>query len=427
MLVQSLPTNLTELDAALRLGTAALIGLGIGLEREWSGHTSGRPTRFAGIRTLLLLGVLGGVGGLFLYNGILLAGTSILVAGFGMAIAAYVVTAQKSGADVEGTTETAALIVVSLGAVAGYGWLALAAGTGSLVMLVLLEKSRLHGMVRHLAERELEATLQFAVLALVILPLLPEGPYGGVLAFRPRTLWILVLIFTALNFVGHIARRILGSGAGHVVTGALGGLISSTVVTLEYARKSRRESDAHVALAYGVVVASTAMIVRVIVISALLNPPVGLELCLLLVVPFAVGVGMWVFAARGFRAEDSAEPIVSDNPLRLWSALQMAVVFQFALSALALVNNQWGALGVYPAAAVLGLTNMDALTLSMSRIEGGLAVQVAAVAIAIGCLSNTLLKAGIAAAIGKGAFRLKATMLLLLVAVAGAVGIGIYV
>ncbi len=424
--LQTTPQTLSEIDAALRLGTAALIGLGIGLEREWSGHSTGPDARFAGIRTFLLLGMLGGVSGLFLSAGVLPAGALTLAAGFAMAIAAYVVTTRKPGADSDGTTETAALVVVSLGAVAGYGWLALAAGTGSIVMLVLLEKTRLHRLVRHVAERELQAALQFAVLALVILPLLPAGPFGGVLAIQPRSLWILVLIFTALNFAGYVARRALGTGAGSTVTGSLGGLISSTAVALDFARKSRHEPEARTALALGVIGACTVMIARVVVVSSVLNPRVGLQLCVLMVLPFVAGVLMLLRAARQFESETPAAPMVLGSPLRLWSALQMALVFQIALSALAMINGVWGTVGVYPAAAVLGLTDMDALTLSMSRLEGGLSVHAAAVAIAIGYLANTLLKAGITLAIGAGAFRAAAASRLLAQAVAGAVGIGLY-
>ena len=423
---QTTPQVLSEVDAALRLGAAALIGLGIGLERQWSGHSTGPDARFAGIRTFLLLGVIGGVSGLFFYAGAPAPGALILAGGLAMAIAAYVVAARRPEADIDGTTETAALVVVTLGAVAGYGWLALAAGTGSIVMLVLLEKTRLHEMVGQLAERELQAALQFAVLALVILPVLPAGPYGGVLAIQPRSLWILVLIFSALNFAGYIARRVLGSGAGNTVTGTLGGLISSTAVTLDFARKSREAREAQEALAHGVIGACTVMIVRVVAVSAVLNPRVGLQLGILMLAPFVAGVLMLVLAARRFQTEPPAAPIVSGSPLRLWSALQMAVVFQIALSTLAMINEVWGTVGVYPAAAVLGLTDMDALTLSMSRLERGITVQSAALAIAIGYLANTLLKAGIAVVIGAGAFRTSASLRLLLQAIAGAAGISLY-
>ncbi len=412
----------SEWDATIRLSIAALIGLGVGLEREWSGHTTGPGARFAGLRTLFLLGLLGGVGGVLLANGFPAAGAVLLAGGSALAVAAYVITARRAESEVDGTTEAAALAVVGLGAIAGAGWLALAAGAGSVIVLVLREKKRLHWVVRKFSEHELRAMLQFAVLALVVLPLLPKGPFWGVLDVRPRGIWTLVLFFSALNFAGFLARRAVGVGAGYTITGMLGGVISSTAVTLDFARKSRDAGGMAGPLATGVIGACTIMLSRVAIASTVLNPAAGSRAALLFVPPALVGAGWVLVALRREQDVTHDEPPGTESPLRLRVAVPMAVAFQLGVVAIALAQQWWGQMSLYPTAAVLGLTDMDALTVSVSR-AGGVPADVAARALAIGVLANTALKAGVAASVGTGHFRARAVGGLAALGAASAVGI----
>ena len=214
-------------DEAVRLSIAALVGAGVGLEREWSGHASGPQARFAGLRTFLLLGILGGCAGLFVSLSAPGLAIAFAAGGSALAVAAYVTAQRRPGVEPDGTTEAAALVVIALGAIAGSGSIALAAGAGSVVVLALSEKARLHWLVTRLGDAELHAALQFSVLALVVLPLLPSGPFLGVIAIRPRALWAVVLLLSALNFCGFIARRVLGPNRGYGVAGMLGGVVSS--------------------------------------------------------------------------------------------------------------------------------------------------------------------------------------------------------
>ena len=211
----------SEITAAVRVAIAALTGLGVGLEREWSGHTTGPQARFAGLRTFLMLGLLGGCAGLFLDEGHELVAAAIAAGGIAFGVAAYVMAVGRPGAEPDGTTEAAAILAVALGLLAGSGSIVLAAGAGSAVVLALNEKARLHAAVRHVHEEELRAALQFSVLALVVLPLLPDGPFFGALDVRPRTLWLIVLLFSALNFAGFLARRAVGRDRGYGVAGCL--------------------------------------------------------------------------------------------------------------------------------------------------------------------------------------------------------------
>jgi uncharacterized membrane protein (DUF4010 family) len=412
-----------ELEAAVRLAIAALIGLGVGLEREWSGHTTGPNARFAGLRTFLLLGLIGGVAGLLLGQSHEGAASVAIAAGMAIGIAAYVMAVRRPNVDIDGTTESAALTVVLLGALAGEGYLALSAGTASVVVLALSEKTRLHWLVRRVKEHELRAALQFAVLALVVLPLLPTGPFWGEIAFRPRTLWMIVLLFSGLNFIGFLARRALGPASGYTLTGLAGGLISSTAVTLDFSRKSRQEADIARGLAFGVLGACTILIPRILIVSTALNPAVAVRLIWFLLPPAVLGVAVLLLSRRAKREAHQGAEVEVASPLRLGAAIQMAVAFQVAIVLLTLVRDRWGSTGLYPAAAALGLTDVDALTVSMSTLDQSVLPEIAARAIAIGVLVNTLLKLGLTVVIGRGPFRRVASPGLAGLAAASVVGL----
>lgn len=394
-----------ELEGAVRLAIAALIGLGVGLEREWSGHTTGPNARFAGLRTFLLLGLIGGAAGLLLSESHEGAASVAIAGGMAIGIAAYVMAVRRPNAEIDGTTEAAALTVVLLGAMAGEGYLALSAGTASVVVLALSEKTRLHWLVRRVHEHELRAALQFAVLALVVLPLLPPGPFWGSIAFRPRALWMIVLLFSGLNFIGFLARRALGPEAGYTVTGLAGGIISSTAVTLDFSRKSRQEAEIGRGLAYGVLGACTVLIPRILVVSAALDPAVAFRLAWFLLPPAVLGLAMLLLSRRTDSDAQQGVELEVANPLRIGTAIQMAMAFQVAMVLLTLVRDRWGSMSLYPAAAVLGLTDVDALTVSMSTLDGSVLPAIAARAIAIGVLANTLLKLGLTVVMGDDRFR----------------------
>jgi uncharacterized membrane protein (DUF4010 family) len=403
-----------QLGEAFRLAVAAAIGLGVGLEREWSGHADGPQARFAGLRTFLLLGLVGGIAGLLTREGYEVIATLIAGGGIAFSIAAYVMAVRQIGVDRDGTTEAAAIVVVALGVFAAcVSWL-IAAAAGSVVVLALSEKKRLHGAVGHLRAEELRAALQFAVLALVILPFLPKGPYFGWAAVRPQMLWIIVLLFCALNFAGFLARRSVGERRGYLLTGLLGGLISSTAVTLGFARYSRQYPSASSALAWGVIGACTVLVPRVIVISLALNPDVAIRLLPLLLPSGLIGAAVIAFA---WRSNENMVPTAGDqpiswlsgdekNPLRLGVAIRLAVIFQLAMTAITFARQTWAVKGLYSTAVALGLTDVDALTVSMSTPSSMLIATIAARAIAVGVLANTLVKLGISIVVGSPKYRL---------------------
>ncbi len=398
---------MNELEIATRIGIAALAGLAVGFEREWSGHATGPGGRFAGIRTFGLLGSLGGISGWLSVTDGWGAGVALLAAAAALIVAAYLAATRRDPSDLDATTEVAAMAVLGVGLLAGRGHLALAGGAASAIVLALGEKTRFRRFVSSVSEAEIRAALHFAVLALVVLPLLPEGPYGPFGAIRPRMIWTVVLLMSGLNFAGYLARRTWGRAKGNVLTGALGGLVSSTAVTLAFARRSRGSPDNERTLAAGTVAASTVLLPRVIAVTAALNPsfagPAARWLAPMFVGALVVcGVAVWRSSTQ---SEDEA-PAGPTSPLELGTALRMAFAFQAILLMLELARARFGELGVLGGAALAGLTDMDALTLSMSRLAAeGEPADTAAAALLIGVLANTALKAGLAVAFGSRRYR----------------------
>jgi uncharacterized membrane protein (DUF4010 family) len=382
---------------------AALGGAAVGLERQWSGHAEGPGARFAGIRTFTMLGAIGGFTGWLWTAGVTIPAAILFAGAVTIVASAYVAASRR---DVDGTTEVVALVVLAAGLLAGIRSVRLASAIIALATLLLVEKSRLHSFAKRIDDVGLRSGVRFAVMALVVLPLLPEGPYGPLGGVRPRELWALVLFFSGLSFAGYIARRLVGPNHGYLVTGLLGGLVSSTNVTFTFARASRTDPGMDRALAFGAVGANAVLYPRVLIATAILNPAIVIPLVLYLVPPALVAASVAAVGAHR-SASTTAPGGFSPNPLQLAAALQMAALFQAVLMAVYAVRERWGTSGVFTSAAVLGLTDVDALTVSMARdVAETVSPAVAAAAIAIGVLTNTGMKLGLALFLGSPRFRI---------------------
>lgn len=382
---------------------ATLGGTAVGLERQWSGHADGPGARFGGIRTFTMLGAVSGLSGWLLALDEHAAAIALLAGATAIIVTAYVAASRR---DVDATTEVAALVVVAAGVFAGLGSFQLASGIIALVSLLLVEKSRLHSMVARIDDVSLRAAVRFGVMALVILPLLPAGPYGPLGGVRPRELWALVLFFSGLSFVGYVARRVVGPGHGYLATGLIGGLISSTNVTFTFARASRSHPAIGRELAFGAIAANAMLFPRVLVATAALNAALVPLLIPYFAGPAVIAAGMAALGARSVSTVE-ADDGTRHNPLQLIDALRMAALFQIVLMSVHLANRVWGERGIMTTASLLGLTDVDALTMSMARgMSGSIAAEVAARAIAIGVAANTALKLILALALSEASFRL---------------------
>jgi len=382
---------------------AALGGAAVGVERERSGHAKGPDARFAGVRTFTLLGGLAGLAGWLWADGmpwlavVLLAGAAALV------VAAYLAASAR---DPDGTTEVAALVTLAAGVLAGLGHLAFSSAVIAVTALLLIEKSRVHALVQRMDETAVRAGIRFAVMAVVLMPLLPPGPYGPLGGVRPRELWVFVLFFSGISFAGYIARLFVGARHGYLVAGLLGGIVSSTSVTLSFSRASRREDESvGRPLAYGVLAACTTLFVRVAVATAVLSLPLAQRLIPLIAAPFLVGVAAVLIGGRRPRQE-RPDVHTLQNPLQFGAALQMAVLFQAVLFLVDGVRAAWGDVGLVVSGAILGLADVDALMISMAHTTaGGGAAGAPATAVAVGILANTLFKLALATSLSRPPFR----------------------
>jgi uncharacterized membrane protein (DUF4010 family) len=395
---------------------AILGGAAVGVERQHSGHATGPEARLGGIRTFTLLGTIAGIAGMLIESEQVVPATLLVAGGLALIVAGYV---RASKNDIDATTEVAAIVVVGAGVLGGLGQLRLSAALTTLTVLLLAEKPRLHGFVARLDEPTMLAAARFAVMSVVILPLLPEGPFGPGPGFKPRELWMLVLLFSGMSFVGYIAQRMSGA-AGYPLTGLLGGLVSSTSVTLTFARLSKSHQQQEGPLATGVVAASTVLFLRVAVAVAILDATLLPVLARYLAAPFVAAIVALGLAWRSLHGSQ-VEPSKLKNPLQFRNAIEMALLFQVVLFAVFYMRQWVGDVGLLASGFVLGLTDVDALTLSMTRsVQTGTTIESACRAITAGVIANSLMKAGIALTIGTRRFAWQAAVSMIAMAAAGA-------
>jgi uncharacterized membrane protein (DUF4010 family) len=403
---------------------ATLGGAAIGVERERSGHAMAPGLHFAGVRTFTLLGGYAGLCGWLWAAGLPVIAAVLAAGSVALVVVAYAATSRR---EIGGTTEMAALVTIAAGVLAGIGHLALASAAIAITTLLLVEKSRVHSMVDRMDDTAVRAGIRFAVMAIVVMPLLPVGPFGPLGGIKPRELWVFVLFFSGISFAGYVARMFVGARHGYLVAGVLGGIVSSTSVTLSFSRASRTEDVAfRRPLAFGVIGACTVLFIRVMAAVSVLYAPLAVALVPLVAPPFLVGV---IAILIGVRRAPAQHPDLNapSNPLQFGAALQMALLFQAVLFTVAGVRAVWGDVGLVVSGAILGFADMDALMISMARTaEVGGSVGVPALAIAVGILSNTLLKLTLSMTVARAPFRAVAGIGLALMAAASLAAIFVF-
>ncbi|HWM90213.1 MAG TPA: MgtC/SapB family protein [Thermoanaerobaculia bacterium] len=389
-------------DIFIQLAVALGLGLLVGLQRERVDSV------IAGIRTFALISLFGAVcaqlaktyGGWILVVGFL--ATAVLIT------AGNLVRMQTREAEPGQTTEFAALVVFGLGAWVVTGSMAVPVVLAGAVVVLLHFREPIHNVVEKIGEKDLRAIMQFVLIALVILPVLPDrdmGPYG---VLNPYQIWWMVVLIVGLSLAGYVVYKLFGSGAGTVLAGILGGLISSTATTATYARRSRGspESSPDTArlAALVIMLASTVVYGRVLVeIAAVargrlldLAPPIAamLGVCAL------IAGAAWLLGRDG-----NGEPPQPGNPAELKAALIFGALYAAVLLAVAFARDRFGTAGLYGVAAISGLTDVDAITLSTARLvqASKLDPDTGWRAILLASLSNLGFKAGIVAVLGSKA------------------------
>jgi uncharacterized membrane protein (DUF4010 family) len=353
-----------ELTATFQLlGIALGLGLLVGLQRE------SVASRLAGVRTFPLITILGTVCALLAgsFGGWIIALGLLALAG--LIFTGKMIEFKDREPDPGLTTEIAMLLMFGVGAylVTGYKEVAIALGGGVAVLLHL--KGQLHGLVARLGENDLKAIMQFTLISLVILPVLPDRTYGPYAVLNPRQVWWMVVLIVGISLGGYIVYKFFGAKAGIGLGGILGGVISSTATTVSYSRRASRFPGSSRLAAIVIMIASTVVFARLLLEVAVVQPSflrvVGPPLLLMLMLLSMLSAWIWY---RG-RHEQNEMP-VQENPSELKSAVFFGLIYALALFAVAAAKERFGNQGLYLVAALSGLTDVDAITLSTSQLVG---------------------------------------------------------
>jgi uncharacterized membrane protein (DUF4010 family) len=384
-----------EDNAFVQLGVSLLLGLLVGMQRERT------ESAIAGIRTFPLITAFGTVcawlaaqhGGWIIAAGLLAVSALLLVANL----------ARIKAGDIDPglTTEIAALLLFGVGACVVVGLMPVAVALGGAIALLLHFKKPLHEFVKGVGETDIKAIMQFVLVTLVILPVLPNRDYGPYGVLNPFKIWLMVVLMVGISLAGYVAFKLFGAKAGTLLGGLLGGLVSSTATTASYARRSTKMPGSANLAALVIMIASTTVFVRVLVEVAAVAPgnfmQIGPPLATML-------AACCVIAAVAFRfnRDRSAELPAQENPAELKSALIFGGLYAVVILAVAAAKDHFGSSGLYAVAVLSGLTDMDAITLSTAQLvnNGTIEINTGWRVILVASLSNLAFKAGIVAALG---------------------------
>ena len=394
----------------LSLGIALAAGFLIGLEREQAQRPGpGEGSFLGGLRTFPLFALLGALTvllGRALSWGLPLIGFLGLLALVAISYADDV----KKDRDRGLTSEASILVTFLLGALAASNGViepasrrAVAVAALAVVVTFLLSsKPRLHAMVDRVSKNDLYATVKFLIVAVIVLPLLPTETIGPLDVIKPFNVGLMVVLIAGLSFVGYVSSRVWGAGRGLIVTALLGGLVSSTAVTLSFAGRARKEASLVPVAAVAIVAASAIMFGRILVEVALVHRPLLALLSAPVLAMTIAGLVVATILYRGATMRDAAAPEVPlSNPFELSTAVRFGLIYAGVLLATKAAQRYAGSNGMYAAAALAGLTDVDAITLSTASLaRDGLDPRVAVTTILIGAASNTLAKAALAAVLG---------------------------
>ncbi len=382
--------NYPELTA---IGLALALGLLIGVQRGWASRTDAPGSRFAGIRTHALFGLAGGIAGALQVRApgfatVLLAASAVLV------VMGYW-RSTKGRASVSGTASLTGLITLASGFLAGSGEFALASAMAGSTVLVLSQRSRWHHWLAHIDEHEMMAIARFALIALVILPLLPDTPFGPYGAWRPRQLWLVVVLVSGFSFAGYAAVKLLGPARGVLATAAAGSMVSSTAVTASLAGKLRDGGGDAMLLNAGVALASATMFLRVMLLTAALAIFALPGFATLAAPGMVVSlIACWLILRRR-----SAEPALYEDGMKLRNPFDLgpAVLLMLLTMALTLaarwVLERYGDAGLALVLAISGTVDVDSAIITMGNLPPStMTPRVAALVLALPVTLNTLFK-----------------------------------
>ncbi|QDU61486.1 MgtC family protein [Planctomycetes bacterium Pan216] len=382
-------------SVAQKLGLSLGLGLLVGLQREWT------APHVAGIRTFGILTIYGtfvaliaeDTGGWIIGAGLLTVATMLTVGS--------ILKAKTASGEPGLTTQAAALTMYLVGVAIGLGWMLMAVVVAGAMAVLLQWKRPLHAFIERLGERDVRAIVQLVLIALVLLPVVPDRSFGPYAVINPFQIWFMVVLIVGISLGGYIAYKFLGARTGTLLGGVLGGLISSTATTVSYARRTRGTPETASMATVVIMIASTIVFGRVVFEIYIVAPHI---LTRILPPLFAMaGLMATVSAFLYFRVEGESEHLpIEEDPSELKAAVVFGLLYAAVLFAVAAVREHFGNTGLYIVAGLSGLTDMDAITLSTAQLIGEeqLDIDVGWRMILVGALSNLFFKAGAVALLG---------------------------
>ncbi len=378
-------------EQALGLGAAVAVGLLIGIERGWNLRNVRPGSRVAGVRTFTLLGLLAGLAGMVGTAGQPLAGGALIAAASAIVALGYARRTGPSRADA--TSPVAALVTLGLGVLAGSGNPSLAIAGAALVTSVLALRDEAHGLIERLDEEDVKALARFGVIALAVLPFLPDGEYGPYGAWNPQKLWLVVVLVTGFSFLGYVANRIFGARHGTIATALIGGAYSSTAVTQSLAQRLGAGPGGGAEPA-GIALASAVMYLRVLVLVAVLATRVLVPFAMLVAPALlvAAAAGYWLYRA----APRSDAPTPPGNPIAMVPALGFLLFIALAAVAARWAEGRFGEQGIALLVLIMGSMDVDAAIVTVGGLRHqAISAELAAIALAGTILVNMAVKLGI--------------------------------
>jgi uncharacterized membrane protein (DUF4010 family) len=407
------------MDSSRLIGLAVALGLGllVGMQREW------KASGTAGVRTFALFALLGAV--LSQLGG----GVAPWAVGAGMlAVLSLLIlanVAKFARHNTEGglTTEAAALLIYAVGALAGQGTIAPAVVVGGVTAVLLHWKQPIHSFIDSIGEKDFRGIAQLVLIGLVILPLLPDKTYGPYDVLNPYRIWSMVVLIVGISLCAYLAQRALGNRMGSLLGGILGGLVSSTAATISNAKRPASTPGAAWLAALVIMLASTVVNARTLLQVGIVSPDLLRYVLLPLLIHMGFMVLLCVFT-YGYAQQADSELPDSKNPAQLKVAMIFGLLYAVVLFVVAVVKTHFGDQALYIVAAVSGLTDINAITLSTAQLfsENRLGGETTWRIILIAILANLVFKGGAVAVLGSGNLSWR---VLHLFALSLALGIGI--
>ncbi len=377
-------------DLLLGLIISLALGFLIGLEREYAKRVVDKEEQFAGVRSYTFIALCGFLCAFLSQrfgDWLFITGLAGLIA---MVIASYVMTAKSGSYGI--TTELSGILAYIIGALVFEGEILLSVIVTVVITSLLSLKMKLHSFIATLTPEEIRAFIQFVIISAVVLPFLPDEPFGPNGVWNLHEIWTMVILVTGISLAGYLLAKVLGMRKGTLLAGIVGGLVSSTAVTLSVSRRTREHpKTSHVIGAVSIIAATAVLYPRILLETWVVNRHLALQLALPIAFITVVALGA-AFLIHRKGGKETAVEVPTQNPLNFSVAIQFGVAYMAVLWLMDLVSSQYSAQGLYIGSLVFGATDMDAITLSIARKPDIADSLQGMTAVLLATLSNTVMK-----------------------------------